>query len=231
MSAEPFIAYDPPYGGQAIRAPNAAEAWARVSAFLETCTDALPSRPSSLQLALYESGGASNAAWLRHATVQTGLAFGPGVRRAWTSGAREDYLIEWRLAMEALPRALALLTAWEPLPAADFGPADLTIGFRFRWIRPETRTVLAGQDADLRAHPTQADSDLSVTLGRRSSAIRNARFPFEQPGPEFVAYLQGVLPRLPISLNPSRLRHWVPTKQGGGLGYRRCRLDLDTAKQ
>lgn len=230
MPAEPFIVYDPPYGGQAIRGRRTADAWAKVSAFLESCTDALPSRPTSLRLALYESDGPAAAEWLLPAGEQATTHFGPGVRRAWTTGARQDYRVEWDLAPDSLHQALALLAGWEPMPKTDFGPAALTIGYRFRWVELATRVVLPGQRVDQRAHPLQAESDLLVTLGNRSSAILNARLPFTEPSPQFVAYLKGLLPRLPIKLNPARLRHWVPTKKGGGLGYRPLRIALELGK-
>jgi hypothetical protein len=227
MPAEPFIVYDPPYGGQAVRGKRVADAWVKVAAFLESCTDRQPLRPLSLDLDLLESGGPAAAKWRLAALEQASARFGSGTRRAWATGAREEYKVEWRLEPAQLGQALALLTSWEPMPKAEIGPADLRIYFRFRWIDLETRTVLPGQREDQRAHPSQAESDLMVSLGARSSAILNARLPFQGPNPNFVAYVRALVPLVPFRLNTARLRHWIPTRKGDGLGYRRLRLAVN----
>lgn len=230
MPAEPFIVYDPPYGGQAVCGKRVADAWVKVAAFLDSCTDSQPLQPRSLDFYLFESGGPAAARWRLSALEQARARFGSGTRHAWATGAREEYRVQWCLEPAQLEQALALLTSWEPMPVAEIGPAELNVYFRFRWIDLETRAVLPGQREDQRAHPSQAESSLTVSLGARSSAILNARLPFQGPNPEFVAYMRALAPLLPIKLNTARLRHWIPTRKGDGLGYRRLRLavKLDT---
>jgi hypothetical protein len=228
LPAEPFIVYDPPYGGQSLRARRTADAWERVASFLRACTDASPSAPASLELHLHEPAAAEPDAWFRAARERAEAAFGAGTRHRWLSGASEAHRVEWRLPPDRLADALALLASLEPFPKATYGPVQLVASFRFRWVDPATRAVLPGQDAGRRAHPTQAASDLLVHLGPASSAILNARFPFATAGAEFVAYLRAVTPLLPVALNPARLRLWVPTPSAT-TGYRPRRIVVNEA--
>jgi hypothetical protein len=215
----PFLVYDPPYGGQALRVRRAADAWERVAGFLRACTDADPLRPERAGLRLYEPGDADPTTWYAPTLAAAEAAFGSGQRRAWTKGAREDFCVEWRLPPDAAERARAFLEAGEPWPKTEFGPASVTLSYTFRWVDPETRAVLPGQTPDRRAHPIQATSDLLLTLGRLSSLIFTGRFPFAEPGAEFIAYLERVAPYMPMPLLAGRFRRWLPTRRPTELGY------------
>jgi hypothetical protein len=219
VSPEPFLVYDPPDGGQVVRVRRPADAWERPVGFLRTCTDADPLRPQHASLTLFEPRAIDQAAWYAPTLAAAEAAFGAGERRAWTAGAREDFCVEWHLSWDASERARAFLEAGWPWPKTEFGPLEVTLSYTFRWVDPETRAVLPGQTADRRAHRIQATSDLLLTLGRPSSLILTGRFPFAEPGAEFIAYLERVVPHMPMPVLASRFRRWLPTRRPTKLGY------------
>ena len=224
MSAEPFIAYDPPDGGQPLRG-SADDAWRRVSRFLRHCTTARPDRPHSLKLTIYEPTGAEPREW--HApTMEAAVArFGPAERRAWATGVDELYCTEWDLDPSAVVTARTFLAEGEPWPRTAVGPAEVLVGYAFRWVDLETGEPLPGQDPARRAHPGQAESSLLLGLGRRCWVMLLARFPFATADSAFIAYLEQVAPYVPARLSPVRFRHWVPTRRPSRTGYMVSRID------
>ena len=219
MSAEPHIVYDPPYGGQAIRARTPREAFIRVASFLRAFTDADPDVPHSLDLWIHEPATTEAAEW-HPATVRDAEArFGPGRRRQWALGASELYRIEWRLDGARLAPALDFLDGAAPGVRTIHAPVMVTASYAFRWVDPETHAVLPGQEPDRRARPTQATSTMHVFLERRSSAILGARFPFPSPDAAASAYIRRVIAAAPVPLTSARFRHWVPTVKPSDLGY------------
>lgn len=90
MSAEPFIAYEPPHGGQNLRIRRIAEVWERTARFLTTCTDADLTAPAWPKLTLYEPAPSDPSEWFVPTLAAVQETFGPGRRRAWTAGACED---------------------------------------------------------------------------------------------------------------------------------------------
>ncbi len=232
MKLEPFIVYEPPQGGQAIRSTGPVPAWERVSAFLRACTDADPDRPDSVTLTVYDPSAGDATGWHDRALRAAESRFGRGERRAWLHGVRQDfsvnsreYCVEWRLASEQSGEARSYLTESGPRLRTKYGPVALTLSYTFRWVHPTTRAVLPGQDAEARAHPTQATSDLMLGLAKRPWAILDGRFPFAAPDNAFVAYVGFVAPHSPVPLLPNRFRHWIPTKQPSDLGYKRRKVD------
>jgi hypothetical protein len=232
MRPEPFIVYEPPHGGQAIRPAGPVPAWDRVSAFLRSCTNADPNRPGSVTLTVFEPSPGDPAEWYDRAVHAAEARFGRGERQAWLQGVREDfsvnsraYCVEWRLASQQGGEARSYLTEGGPWPRTKYGPVKLTLSYTFRWIDPRTRGVLPGQGAEARAHPTQAPSDLILGLAKRSWAILDGRFPFAAPDDAFIAYVGLVAPLAPVPLLPNRFRHWIPTKQYSNLGYKRRKVD------
>lgn len=232
MVPEPFIVYDPPYGGQAIRCPGAVEAWERTGVFLRTCTDANPDFPESVDLTIFEPSTGDPTEWYDKALKAAEAYFGRGERRSWLHGVREDfstksreYCVEWRLVSEQGKEARSYLTECGPWPRTKHGPVSLTMSYTFRWINMDTRAVLSGQVAESRAHPIQATSDMMLWLGKRSSAIFHGRFPFPAPNGAFVAYIRSVAPFVPVQLLAHRFRHWIPTKGPSEIGYKRRKVD------
>jgi hypothetical protein len=232
MKPEPFIVYDPPYGGQAIRPTKPVPAWERAAAFLRGCIDADPDQPDSVELTLYEPSHGDPAEWYEQAVQAAEHRFGRGERRAWLQDIQKDqslrsrrYCVDWRLPSQRCIEARSYLTEHSPWPRTKDGPVALTLSYRFRWVDPRSRAVLPGQVAEARAHPSQATSHLLLFLAERSSAILEARFPFAAADDAFAAYVGFVAPFAPVPLLPNRFRHWIPTKQPSDLGYKMRKVD------
>ena len=224
MSVEPFIAYDPPDGGQPLRG-SPLDAWQRTARFLRHCTDAHPERPQSLKLTIYEPSGADPTEWYRPTMTAARDRFGQAERRAWATGVDELYCTEWDLDPAAAPAARTFLAEGEPWPKTAVGPAEVLVGYAFRWIDLETGEPLPGQEPSRRAHPGQAESSLLLGLGRRSWVMLLARFPFTSANADFITYLEQVAAYVPARLRPARFRHWIPTPQASRTGYRVQRID------
>mgnify|MGYP006138399789 CR=1 FL=1 len=166
MSVEAFIAYDPPDGGQPLRgSPD--DAWRRTARFLEHCTTARPERPHSVKLTIYEPSGTDPAEWYRPTLAAAKDRFGPAERRAWATGVDELYCTEWDLDAARVAAARTFLAEGEPWPRTAVGPAEVLVGYAFRWIDLENGEPLPGQDPSRRAHPNQAESTLLLGLGRQ----------------------------------------------------------------
>jgi hypothetical protein len=218
MSVEPFIVYEPPYGGQALRLRGARAAWNRVKIFLETCTDASVETPKNAVLQLFEPSQPDS---LFVAALDNAKAsFGQGRRRAWSGGVRQDFLVEWHLSVDQIPLALTFIENGEPWPKSEIGPIEMSLSYDFQLVDPATRAILPGQTADRRAHQVQAHSNLIASLGPQNSAILVLRLPFASPDSDFVAYVESIVPHTPVKLLPHGFRHWVPTKKPSALGYR-----------
>jgi hypothetical protein len=224
MSVEPFIAYDPPDGGQRLRGSHAA-ACRRVARFLRRCTTARPDRPQELKLTIYEPTGDDAREWLVPTLAAVDRQFGPGERRAWATGVDELYLREWELDPASLLSARQFLTDGEPWPRTAVGPVEVMIGYSFRWLDLRTGDPLPGQEPAQRAMAGQAESCLLLGLGRQSWLLLLARFPFAAPNADFIAYVEQVAPFLPVRLSPGRFRHWVPTSRPSRTGYAVSRID------
>lgn len=224
MSVEPFIAYDPPDGGQPLRgSPD--DAWRRTARFLEHCTTARPGRPQSVKLTIYEPAGVDPAEWYRPTLDAAQSLFGRAERRAWATGADELYCTEWDLDVAQVAAARTFLAEGEPWPRTAVGPAEVLVGYAFRWIDLESGEPLAGQDASRRAHANQAESSLLLGLGRRSWVMLLGRFPFQHANADFIAYLEQVAAYVPVRLSAVRFRHWVPTVRASQTGYTVKRID------
>ncbi len=218
MPPTPFIAYEPPYGGQSLRLGHA-EAWRRVERFLAACTDANLAAPARATLAVYEAPLGVHPGWLNPTLEAANRLFGAGTRRAFTSGVRQDFRHEWTLDSDAAASGRAYLQGGEPWPRAEIGPVELTLSYAFRWVDLNTKLPLGGQTADLRAHPQQAVSELLVGLGPRSWVSLSGRFPFPAVDELFLGFLERVAPFMPIRLLEGRFRLWRPTKGPSALGY------------
>ena len=232
MSIEPFIVYEPPQGGQAIRPSGLKAAWERITTFLRACTDVDPDRPESADLAVYEPTSEESVEWHDRAMRSAESRFGPGKRLVWLQSLREDFSVKsqeyrtvWRLSSEQVEAARSFVAECGPWPRTTYGPVNVTLAYTFRWIDPATRGVLPGQEAEDRAHPTQAKSSLLLGLERRPWAILDGRFPFASPNNAFMAYMGIVAPLSPVTLLPSRFRHWLPTKRPSDLGFNVRKLD------
>lgn len=224
MSVEPFIAYDPPDGGQPLRGtPD--DAWRRVSRFLEHCTTARPERPQSLKLTVYEPTGVDPREWYAPTMAAAKDRFGAAERRAWATGVDELYCTEWDLDPAHTGAARTFLAEGEPWPRTAVGPAEVLVGYAFRWIDLETGEPLPGQEPARRAHPAQAESSLLLGLGRRSWVMLLGRFPFQAANADFIAYLEQVAAYVPARLSPVRFRHWIPTHRASQTGYSVKRID------
>ena len=233
MNPVAFIAYEPPDWGQSLRAGPTA-AWVRIEEFLKSCTDADPDRPDSSTLTIFEPDPLSKAPWYDQAVSRTKALFGRGVRRVWAQGVRADfsvdsckYCVEWELAPEQVSRARSHLAESELWPPSEIGPAVLLLSYTFRLVDLNTREVLPGQLAELRAHSTQATSHLTVGLQRQSWATLGARFPFPEANNEFLAYVARVAPMSPVPLLSNKFRLWIPTKRPSHLGYIRRKVSND----
>lgn len=225
MSAEPFIAYEPPHGGQNLRIRRIAEVWERIARFLTTCTDADLTAPAWPKLTLYEPASSDPSEWFVPTLAAVQETFGPGRRRAWTAGVREDYCHEWNLTPADATRARRLLESGDPWPRMNIGPLDLWLSFSFRWTDTQSGSVLPGQEPERRAHPPQATSGLLLTLSSTSSVNLDGRFPFAEPSQAFVEYVARVAPFLPFPMLATRFRHWIPTRRPSQLGYTVRRID------
>ena len=225
VSAEPHIVYDPPYGGQAIRAKTAREAFTRVAAFLRAFTDADPDVPHGCDLWIHEPGATEEADWYPPAVRDAEARFGPGQRHRWAHGTSELHRIEWRLDGAPLAPTLDFLDGAAAGVRTIHGPVTVTASYRFRWIDPDTRVPLPGQEPERRARPTQATSTLLLSLERRPSAILGARFPFSAPDAAASAYVRRVIAAAPVPMASGRFRHWVPTVKPTDLGYAIRRID------
>lgn len=224
MSIEPFIAYDPPDGGQVLRG-SPLDAWQRTSRFLQHCTDARPERPQSVKLTIYEPTASDPSEWYVPTMAAARARFGAAERRAWATGVDELYCTEWDLDPAHANAARTFLAEGEPWPRTAVGPAEVMVGYAFRWIDLETGEHLPGQEPARRAHPAQAESSLLLGLGRRSWVMLLARFPFATANAEFIAYLEQVAAYMPVRLSPIRFRHWIPTHRASQTGYTVKRID------
>lgn len=219
MSPEPFLAYDPPYGGQVLRARRVAAAWQRIAEFLARCTDADPHQPEHVALTLSKPATGTPNEWYEPTLRAAEAAFGPGTWRDWIPGVPGDFRVDWRLRPQDAEPARALLTAGEPWPEMDFGTVGLSVTYTFRWVDPETGVVLPGQTEDRRADPVPATSTILVTFGPRAAVFLTGRFPFPVADAAFIAYIECIAPFTPVPLLASRFRHWVPTRRPTQLGY------------
>lgn len=208
-----------------MRTRDIGRAWAAVSSFLRSCTDADPDAPDGLDLVLFEES--VDEPFYRSSRFLASMEgrFGEVKRRQWLSGVREEYCYQWRLADKQLGEAVTFLREHQPWPKYYIGPVQLKLSYDFRWVDPDSGVVLEGQAAELRTHSIQALSNLLVFLEPQSAAILTARFPFEQPNPGFVSYLARVSPLLPIRLLPKHLRAWIPSKRLRPTGYTVRKLD------
>lgn len=224
MSVEPFIAYDPPDGGQPLRG-SPLDAWQRTARFLQHCTTARPERPQSLKLTVYEPAGMDPAEWYVPTMQAARERFGIAERRAWATGVEELYCTEWDLEPAQSDAARTFLAEGEPWPKTAVGPAEVLIGYTFRWIDLHSGEPLPGQEPARRAHAGQAESSLLLGLGRRSWFMLLARFPFATAGADFIGYLEQIGAHVPARLSPLRFRHWVPTHRASRTGYSVRRID------
>ncbi|MBA3889553.1 MAG: hypothetical protein H0X64_03395 [Gemmatimonadaceae bacterium] len=224
MSVEAFIAYDPPDGGQPLRgSPD--DAWHRTTRFLQHCTTARPDRPHSVKLTVYEPAGDDPPEWYRPTLAAAHDRFGRAERRAWATGVDELYCTEWDLDAAHVGAARTFLAEGEPWPRTAVGPAEVLVGYTFRWIDLESGEPLAGQEPSRRAHPNQAESTLLLGLGRRSWIMLLGRFPFQAANAGFITYLEQVAAYVPVRLSPVRFRHWIPTLRASQTGYTVRRID------
>ena len=230
MAAQPHIVYDPPYGGQAIRAKSHRDAFARAAELLRSVTDADPDVPEALELEIFEPSPDESRGWLEPSVRTAEARLGPGHRRRWATGTLDLHLVGWRLERAAIAPLLELLEEVDPRERTTYGPVSLWAWYSFRWIDPDTRLVLPGQDEGDRAHPTQATSTLQLTLERRPSAILHGRFPFAAPDAHAAAYVRRVMAVAPFSLSSARFRLWVPTRKKSDLGYAIRRIDAPWLK-
>jgi hypothetical protein len=125
MAAQPHIVYDPPYGGQAIRAKSHRDAFARAAELLRSVTDADPDVPEALELQIFEPSPDESRGWLEPSVRTAEARLGPGHRRRWATGTLDLHLVGWRLERAAIAPLLELLEEVDPRERTTYGPVSL----------------------------------------------------------------------------------------------------------
>jgi hypothetical protein len=204
-----------------------------VQRFLKGCTDA--SSPSSASFTIYESQAPqstyvsgdfhsdySSDDLLRAASER----FGPGSRRQWCEGAREEYCWDWQVDTDRVDSFVQFLSGSEPLPKHWIGPAELTVFFGFRWVEPRTKQLLPYQDPVLYSGVPHAPSDAQLGLSRLSYISLRAYFPFTAVDSHFLSFCDQIAPLLPTRLRAKHFRLCVPNKRGDGYVVKKLDPDL-----
>jgi hypothetical protein len=225
-----LISYQPPDEGQPLRAKDVRGAYHALNRFLEHCTDArapesaslVASEPTRLTPPGYESGPI-----IDRLTRLLGAGERSQVELAGPSGA-PTYAYTWRLNAEALERAVGYLSEiLSELPAQPpiyVPPVYVSALFTFALRDPRTGEVLPHQGPEWVLDQAYAPSWAVLLLGSAPSARVELQLPFEEPGPEFHAYLEAIRPYLPVQIAWSRFRLLTPNSRGTGYTRRVIRL-------
>jgi hypothetical protein len=192
----------------------------QASLFIKKFTDA--EHPSGISLVFYQSANRSYKAlpnlwrllkrfrslpkWDTHPTAEKTL-------RCWSWTLREDQV---PVAFEELEHFMNM-----PPNEPGFGPLVLAIGWRFKFIDPETGTLLQGQEeipaTDIR---NGENSNIYLRLWQKPTMSVWFAFPFENIDDRAKNYIKNISTHLPFKMSPLHWRlqkkskngHWLPHK-------------------
>lgn len=135
------------------------------------------------------------------------LKYGP-VSHTTSDVSRIYRAHQWELSDEQVGEALCFLEVIHRENPSSKNRAKVTAFWKFKFVDPETGTLLPEQDMpeiDVRLGP---GSSLSFTTGTKTSIYAWFLFPFERASPEFEQYVCRFQKELIFEFAPKHWRFW-----------------------
>ena len=157
---------------------------------------------------------------LEAARAELAAAYGPYPEKITGTGTdgRAWRALLWRVPADGIATTLEQAAALRSRGGLLAERAKVKLVWRFRLRDPDTRELLAGQDAlprlDRFPGGRGESSSVVLNLGRSASADVWLLFPFEDPEGAFRAYVERLQAELSVPLAPRGWRQWRLSRAG-----------------
>lgn len=207
-------------GAHGLGKKSAREAYNQTSRFLKLYTDS--SFPQHISLTLYKSDSFDfrKIKW----KLMKKYGFFPQ-RNVWDFGDARQKLWTWTLTSNKIEEGLKVLEEYATLPEHEYGPITLSILWHFKFVDPETKQRISGQELipifDERIHNSRA----LLTLKNSSKLAVWFAFPFDGEDKWFTSYIKDLVKYLPFKPSDKHWRQWRKSSNGN---WKPSKVEINT---